>query len=272
MKVIEETIKFRGASSNLIESVVTRPTKPRASVILLHGLVVDRDEFGGFYVDLATALAKSGLAAYRFDFAGHGRRANEIADFSIQRQIGDASGLVDSINQESGDLRPNIYLIGASFGAPPAIFLACRHADQTPKISLISPVLDYVATFLDPVVEWGQEIFGRAKITQSRKKAFVSVEGSFELPISLFEEMELIDPMHKLTEYGGRTLIIHGSQDSMVPIGPVHAVTRMSDNVQLNEYPNMHHGPVDADDETGDSPASARLKSLLIGDIVRFFE
>lgn len=251
------------ARSGQIKAVVRKPRHVRGAVILLHGLCVDRDEFDDMYVDLAAALADVDLVSARFDFAGHGGRKKKWRHFSIVDQFEETRAAVEWLSREF-DLRPRrVRICGTSFGAPPAIFTARAKTDLVDRIALISPVLDYRATFIDPVCQWGRDNFGPMAIRAAQLEGRLMVDDKQPLPTRLFDEMELIDPLDALSRLSARTLIVHGASDSMVPVGPAREAAKFQ-NVEYQEEKEMDHGPFHREDEAGDSKESAALRRAII--------
>lgn len=252
------------ARTGRIKALVRKPRQVCGAVVLLHGLCVDRDEFDDMYVDLAAALADVDIASLRFDFAGHGGRKKEWREFSIVEQFSETCAAVEWLSREF-DLRPRrVRICGTSFGAPPAIFTARTMTDVVDRIALISPVLDYRATFLDPVCPWGRDNFGPEAIRAAQAAGRLLVDGKQPLPARLFDEMELIDPLDALLRIAATALIVHGASDSMVPVGPAREAAK-SRNVRYLEEKEMDHGPFHREDENGDSQESAILRKTIIG-------
>jgi uncharacterized protein len=243
----------------------------RTLAILLHGMCVDRDEFGGFYLAVARHLAQIGISSVRFDFAGHGTRSDEIAKFSIAGQFQDCCELLDDLilSNKGGDEIEQIIPIGTSFGSPPAVFLSNHYHYLVDRVVLVSPVLDYNETFIDPIAEWGIENFGRKRLF-SHESEFLEIDGGFKFPVRLFYEMELIEPLRHLSASHARFLIFHGEQDSMVPVGPAKLAASGKTNVFLRSPPSMDHGPIDVGDPDGNGPKSAKLLEDILSEIGEF--
>ncbi len=243
----------------------------RSLAILLHGMCVDRDEFGGFYRAVAQHLGKIGISSVRFDFAGHGSRSDDINAFSIAGQFQDCCELLDHLISLGDDENPleQIIPIGTSFGSPPAIFLSNHYHYLVDRVVLVSPVLDYNETFIDPISEWGISNFGRKRIF-CHESDYLEIDGGFKFPIRLFYEMELIEPLRQLGISQARFLIFHGEHDSMVPVGPAKLAASAHAHVLLRSPPSMDHGPIDVDDHEGNGPKSAKLLQNMLKEIGDF--
>ncbi len=243
----------------------------RSLAILLHGMCVDRDEFGNFYRAVAHRLGELGISSIRFDFAGHGSRASEIDDFSIAGQFQDCCELLDELiaSRDEENALEQIIPIGTSFGAPPAIFISNHYHYLVERVVLVSPVLDYGETFIDPTTDWGISNFGRKRVFDHASN-YLTIDGGFKFPIRLFHEMELIEPLRHLSTSHARFLIFHGEQDSMVPIGPAKLAASGNAHALLRSPHSMDHGPIDVDDPDGNGPKSAKLLREILGEIGDF--
>jgi pimeloyl-ACP methyl ester carboxylesterase len=268
MEGVSKTVRIASRRTRLDVTLVA-PEQPRCACVLLHGLSVDRDEYADFYVDLAEKLAFAGVASARFDFKGHGSRANKWKQLSVTSQVADTMSVMEWLRARYQLLPPRIGIVATSFSAPAAIYAAWIRPDIVNRLALISPVLDYDVTFLNPMTAWGLDNFGERNIARAHKTGVLMVDGEQRLPDALFDEMAILDPLRQLSSLDCRTLIVHGSQDSMVPIGPARAAA-VFPQVDLVEISNMDHGPFHIDDETGESGASLRLRAEVIGLVEAF--
>lgn len=92
-------------------------TKPKAAIMILHGLV----EHGGRYKEFAHALTDNGYICYAADHRGHGKTAGDVSNLG-QIGPGGADGLTQDIKQLWDIMRneyPNIpiFVYGHSFGS-----------------------------------------------------------------------------------------------------------------------------------------------------------
>ena len=60
-------------------------TEPVPAVLLLHGFGSSKDEVGGMYARVATALAQKGIASLRIDFAGFGKSGGAHQHRTVSR-------------------------------------------------------------------------------------------------------------------------------------------------------------------------------------------
>jgi alpha-beta hydrolase superfamily lysophospholipase len=247
---------------------LVQPPAIRRAAVLLHGLCVDKEEYGNLYEELATTLADAGVASLRFDFSGHGSRKRSWREFSIAHQVTDALHAIDWAAARLFAHNARISLIGTSFGSPPAIFSAIERPNFVDRVILLSPVLDYQSTFFDPVTEWGEECFGRERIKRAMDRGWLELAGT-KLPSTLFQEMLIVRPLDALPRVDAPVLIIHGTADGMVSVGPAR-VAGKSSQVEFLEISTMDHGPFDVRDEDEVGPHSSALRSRILSTVTSF--
>ncbi|KAG2589549.1 hypothetical protein PVAP13_5NG128181 [Panicum virgatum] len=71
-------------------------------VILCHGFVACKDD--SIMIDLATALTKQGIGAFRFDFSGNGESEGEFHYGSYRKEADDLHSVVSYLHQEKYDV------------------------------------------------------------------------------------------------------------------------------------------------------------------------
>lgn len=237
------------------------PSAPIASILLLHGITTDKNEYGDFFIALADAFADLGIASLRIDFRGHGESCESSCAFSITSQVLDT---ISAVKWLTDRFKVKVHLLGCSFGAPPAIFTSALAPSSVATISLICPVLDYCRTFLRPTTEWAAGIFNSETLDRAFKVGTLRMNDRFVIDVKLLIEMSLIVPSDSLRRIRCSTLVIHGEQDSMVPSQLSVGCTSGLDHVHLTIIPGMEHGYYDSEDETGESPKSrGNLKRII---------
>ena len=136
---------------------------PRGWAVMAHGILETKDEYGGFYVDIADALASRGVGSLRFDFRGHGESSGTTMDISV---VGDVIDLKTTIAQVPLREGQRVALIGTSFGAGPSILATSEFPSRVSCLVLIAPVLDYARTFLQPTTPWALQSFTPAALAE----------------------------------------------------------------------------------------------------------
>ena len=229
-------------------------------VLWLHGITVDKNEYLDFFKDGAEFLASKGFDSLRIDFRGHGASEGTTKDFSIIGQLIDTKTAVKYITDYYG-VNTEIYILGCSFGAPPAIYTALEYPEIIKKILLISPVLSYRRTFLNPETEWAQELFNSETIALLEKNDELFLDEHFSIGMRLVEEMKVIRPESDIKLTKQETFIIHGDADSMVPFNVSKEISNVSSKISLHTVKGMDHGFMDEFDEEGTGQKSLENKN-----------
>lgn len=245
------------------------PQNVRAYVLMSHGITVDKNEWGDFYVDLANQLYRKNFASLRFDFRGHGESQGAEEDITIMGELLDIKASAQKIFERRND---KISIISTSFAAGPAILYAIQNKGRVKCLALLSPVLDYFATFIKPTTIWGKETFNDQSFKHLEEKGYILLDGEFKLGAKLIEEFKVIKPYELLREAKCPVLTIHGNRDTMVPYRiskKYGAPNEKSEFVTLN---NADHGFVVFGDDNGVSKKSQKNKLFVISKIVEWLE
>jgi pimeloyl-ACP methyl ester carboxylesterase len=260
----EEKIEYYSADGFRLVGLRAVPPNPRGWVVMTHGITQNKDEFGGYYGDLARALNSIGIGTLRFDFRGHGESSGDSMDISI---VGDVLDIHATLRQvEEGP----IAIVGTSFGSGPAAFVAEEARASVRCLAFVAPVIDYDRTFLRPETPWAKASFGPAALSALPEKGHLLLDGKHRLSPRLIEEFHLLDPIASLARSRVPTLIVHGDKDSMVPYAASYAAATRLPTVKLVTLPNTDHGFSDIGDEDGLGPASLTMKSRLVAEVVEY--
>lgn len=239
-------------------------------VIWMHGISMDKDEYLGFFYDGANALAYEGYPSIRFDFRGHGDSQGNSLDFSIVNQTLDVEAVIKFVQNTYGSSPFRLHLVGASFGAPSAVFAAARHPDMIQTVCLISPVLSYQRTFLKPETEWATELFGEGQMQMLERTGRLQLDSEFCIARRLVEEMHVVRPDVALRELRQSVLVFHGNCDSMVPYDATVEACRGLNHVRLVTMDGIDHGYMVLGDDEGLAPQSIANKKEIYRQLIDF--
>lgn len=246
--------------------------RSRAIAILLHGITTDRNEYLDFYRTLSDHLASNAVSSLRFDFRGHGTSKEPQTAFSPISQVLDLMGAANFLKQKLGPSAERQVIFGTSFGAAPSIFLSKMVPSQFKKIYLLAPVLDYRMTFLDPKTSWAREYFTAQTIADARVKGYLLLD-QFKVGIRALSEMDLLDPTQAAAQLKQtRIRIVHGRQDSMVPVEQSLHLRDFAGHVSMIEIDNMDHGFNAIGDDEGTSAQSLQNRQRIFDDFLGFLE
>ena len=212
-KMNEKKVKIESQDGTpLCGILLSDPRCTKGVAVLAHGITVEKNE-GGFYTKLAKVLADGGLQSLRFDFRGHGESGGRPEEMTIQGEVEDLEAAVSHVRELSPK---RLSIVATSFGAGIAILYTERRPETVSSVVLLAPVLDYNRTFLAPETEWAQEWFTEEALKRAKENGTLDLDG-FPLGRKLLEEFKVFDPGEVLLRLTVPTLIIHGTDDSMVP-------------------------------------------------------
>lgn len=235
-------------------------------LLWLHGITVNKDEYLDFFKDGAEYLANKDFDSLRIDFRGHGSSSGSSLDFSIVGQMLDVDCAMSFISKTYSRNIP-VYIVGCSFGAPPAIYTALNYPKLVKGIVLISPVISYRRTFLEPETHWGKSIFNKKALSLLSTRKELRIDNDFHISPRLIEEMKIIRPDLALKDVKQSVTIIHGDADSMVPYAAAKDVANEIVGIKFFSMSRMDHGFMDKKDECGTSEKSQNNK-IRIFDII----
>lgn len=253
MNYTEHEVELLAEDNTRILGTLVEPKRVDAFVLLLHGITVNRNEYGNFYQIVSRELAKAGIGSLRIDFRGHGASPVASSAFTISSQLADTKAAIDWIVSKYPEAK--LYIWGTSFGGPPALHEASRTRGIA-GVFLLAPVLDYVKTFLEPTTEWARQSFNSESLASARVTGKLMLDGTFELGLPILEEMRRYDPKIWLSNCPSQVVIVHGQEDSMVPFSISKAAAQLSPSIDLIGIPAMDHGFIASGDDDGSSAKS----------------
>jgi hypothetical protein len=232
-------------------------------ILWLHGITVNKNEYLNLFKDGAEFLGNYGVDSLRIDFRGHGESNGKSTDFTIIGQMIDIDSAILYLQDYYKSKKMNLHIVSCSFGAPPSIFTAFLHPEIVKSITMIAPVLSYQRTFIKPETEWATSIFNLKTISKLYKTGKLYINNKFPIGITLFKEMQLIQPELFIGQINHKVTIIHGDSDTMVPYNVSKDLSMKYNNINLITIKEMDHGFNDLNDEIGNSEASMNNKQYI---------
>lgn len=235
-----EVQRVESSDGHRIRLDIHRPVNSGASprvVILLHGIFTNRSDGNG--EQIGDQLADAGITAIRFDFRGHGESSWSSTLFSPLSAARDLHAVILWCKANSA----SISLLGISFGGGIALtYLGLNPTFTMSRMVLLSPVIDYQATFISPELPWGKGLFNAERVEQLKNNAKTRLTPHFVAGASLYEEMVFLRPYKALETVNCNTLLVHGSQDDKVPVSAVRQhSSQFASTVTYLEVPDADH-------------------------------
>jgi acylglycerol lipase len=210
--------------------ITDMPEKPKAIVVLVHGLA----EHCGRYDYVVQKLNEFGYGVYRFDNRGHGRSGGKrgyLDDF--HKFIDDADLFVDRAQEENPQLP--VFMLGHSMGGFITAGYGCKYPGKLKGQIFSGPVIIELAIF-DPLKEMDVENAPETTIPNSLSALICRdrrvVEDYEQDPLVLKETtLKLLTNVFlegvawlkgNLKDYNYPCLVLHGGDDQIVDKASAH--------------------------------------------------
>lgn len=183
---------------------VVEPEKadPRGTVVLLHGVRMDRRSVSG----VADALCGAGYRAVLVDLRGHGASSGRYLTYG-QDEARDVTQVLDTLEAEGVRLGP-LAVFGFSYGAAVSLDVAARDPRVktaiavSPFASVREVVRDYQSNYLRGPLKWLPDSWFQAALDEAGR-------------ISSFDP-DRAGPENSITRGSAPLLLIHGDADRQV--------------------------------------------------------
>jgi alpha/beta superfamily hydrolase len=210
---------------------------PKLLLIFCHGFTGDKIGGNQFLLYLANELQKQNFAVLRFDFSGSGESEGDFAqDTTVSVWKNDLIDVVKWVKNNPDFIDVPIILLGHSFGGTIALLYEKEKIDG---VIALAPVVNTIENFRDIIIGpdlWEQSMSGKS-ISNFYGKGF-SLDPGFTF--------DLIEQKHNLieecTDRVTPLLIIHGDQDSAVPLkGSLEFYNKYKGEKDLKVINNSDH-------------------------------
>lgn len=191
---------------------ITQPDQdaPAPAVLLLHGFASHADEVGGFFVQLAEALAAVGIASLRFTFKGFERPLEERVDSSIPDMLAETAAAADALGAHPEIDAGRLGLLGFSLGGAVAVVAAAGQPERFRSLATWSCAADLENRFRALA---GDDVFDRA-LTGEAVRLDLGWR-VIRLGPALFESLVGCRPEEAIRDWDGPFLAIAGSEDPL---------------------------------------------------------
>ncbi|MFL5831936.1 MAG: alpha/beta hydrolase [Solirubrobacteraceae bacterium] len=223
-----------------LHALLAAPARPRAAIVLCHGLTTDSEEHGAF-PRLRDLALRAGLAVVRYDARAHGRSEGKNEDLRLAGVRADADAIAGLIDAELGSSLPVIPL-GVSFGGGAAVHLAASRAPCA-GLALWYAVIDYEWTYGPespvPFTSMMREAMGPGDPAWAALKV---ADSGYYIPTGLMEELPGDTTAETLGSLDVPVLALHGSRDALVDVTPIRRIAAARPNVRLRIAWGAGHG------------------------------
>lgn len=221
-----------------------------------HPLVILSHGFGGNHgncADYAAAFASQGIAAYVYDFIGGGlgsRSDGEMTQMSVLTEAEDLSAVLDRLKSREDIDGQSVFLFGESQGGFVSTYVAGTRPEDVAGLIALYPayVLQDDARRRVPDPE---------NIPETMNIMGMTVGAIYNRDALSFDIYDV------MADYPGKTLIIHGTADSIAPIAYSERAVETFPDAELIRIEGANHGFYGSDQDTAAQAAVDFVRSQL---------
>ncbi|KAI3790058.1 hypothetical protein L2E82_02871 [Cichorium intybus] len=210
-------------------------TGSKEIVILCHGFQSTKES--NTMVNLASALEKEGITAFRFDFAGNGESEGTFQYGNYRREADDLHSVIQHFTKSNRVTRA---ILGHSKGGNVVLLYASKYHD-------IHRVINVSGRYN---TEGGvEERLGKGYLQKVKKDGFIDVKAKTGEVLYRVTEESLMDRlntnMHEAClriDKDSRVLTVHGSDDSIVGVEEALEFAKIIPNHKLHVIDGANHG------------------------------
>jgi uncharacterized protein len=193
--------------------------------ISCHGMLSTKD--GAKHAYLAACLKAYDIPTLRFDFSGCGESEGELFDLSYSSEMDDLHAAVDHL-VSLGAVTLGVF--GSSMGGSIALLTAARNAR-------IKAVATLAAVGHPEEIE---QRFPQA-CSQWQQRGYVDIEGEGRIGKGFLDDALKHDVISAVGVLAAPLLVIHGSEDKVVPPVDAHDIASAARHVSLEMVEGADH-------------------------------
>lgn len=258
-----DSVTLRTLDGQHLAGTLVSPDSPASrAVVLVHGGGVTRDE-GGFFTRLSAGLAESGIASLRFDLRGHGESEGRQEELTLATILNDIRVAVTCVREATG--AHEISLLGTSFSGGICAYYAAKCPSEISRLVLFNPQLDYKRRTIDNRPFWVGDQLTDEAASQLTEHGYLSHSPTLKHGRAMYNEVFWLRPHEALGEIQAPALIVHGTQDTFVPVESSRAaLPRFRAPCRLVEIEGAQHGFAIHEDPQYLNPQSQEWQSFVI--------
>lgn len=208
------------------QSYFTHETFP--TVVLAHGLGADHTHMDAY----ANLLASHGFVTYALDFCGGGetsRSDGSTLDMTVETERDDLLAAVRLMLDEPFVNKDSLFLVGSSQGGYVSALLAEEMPDTFKALALVYPAFVLYDNVRDAYPE-GTEIPEESEVMGVR------------LSRAYAKAALARDPFEGMASFAKPVLIVHGSDDAVVPVAYSRRAAKVFPAARLEVIEGAGHG------------------------------
>ena len=214
-----EDLSFMNARGERLAASVHRPDRATdLGAIVCHGMLSSRAS--AKHIGLCRELARRGVLAIRFDFAGRGESEGDSAQITYERQVEDLEAAVARLRREASI----VALVGSSMGGAAALLYAARDRDVRCVVG--------IAAVGKPSVVLSGIIGDQTTFERWRRDGVIILEGQ-RIGWCLAQSSARTDVLAAARALHRPVLLLHGERDDVVPIDQAEALAEAAETSRL---------------------------------------
>ncbi|KAK4774955.1 hypothetical protein SAY86_009890 [Trapa natans] len=210
-------------------------TGSREIVILCHGFISNKEDTT--MVNLAVALEKEGITAFRFDFSGNGESEGSFEYGNYSKEAEDLRTVVEHFNAAN---RVTTTVLGHSKGGDVVLLYASMYHDICSVVNLSGRY---------NLTRGIKEMLGEDFMEKINKDGFIekmNKAGTMKYRVTKASMMDRLNTnMHEAClniDKKCRVLTVHGSNDNAIPVEDATEFSKIISNHELQIIGGADHG------------------------------
>ncbi len=225
----QKIVKEFKRNGNKIYGEIYRPVGDGKfpGIVICHGF----NSNCGYAREFAQYLATKGVVAYIFDFIGGGtnvKSGGNTTDMSVLTEAQDFNVVFNGIRSLSYVDETRMFVMGESQGGYVATYIAGTRPKDIKGLIALYPAYNLGGDYTW-MLQWGliPEKMNFLGMTVGRK---------------YFEDLSKVDIYKTMANFTGKTVIIHGTADYLVPISGSEQAVKTMKNAKLVKVQGGEHG------------------------------
>jgi len=229
----EEKVRFKNSRDQELVGILHSPDAENPpGVVMAHGLGGDKDEHG-LFTSIASNLCEHGYSVLRFDFTECGESEGESKEITRKKESKDLRKAVEYLKERDVD-EDKVGVIALSLGTAASVI---EYNSDVKTMVLMSSALvgNVVKERYRDNKEYMEELREKGHFTKPTKL------GEIQISKELFYEDDHIDYKKKAEEIDAPILMIHGTEDTVVPLEYAEEANNYFKNSELELIEDTGH-------------------------------